>query len=171
MVVQRNDGSGCYHTRTPPAISLARIQATFHHERGMTATWYCRGATWGRTWRSAVLAAVLCGVLGAVSLAALAGARRTDSAYGRYLHSINASDVLVNVPSADTSLDARVASLPGIRSSAAWLGMNANPVVHGKVDDDFQTNGFAGSVKSELFTQDAMTVLAGRLPPSNRCTK
>ena len=112
-----------------------------------------------------MLVAVLCGLLGAVSLAALAGARRTESAYGRYLHSINASDVEVNVPSPDLSLDARVAALPGVRSSAAWLGLDANPVVHGKVDSSFQTDGFAGSVDGEYFTHDTMTVLAGHLPP------
>jgi hypothetical protein len=112
-----------------------------------------------------VLVAILCGVLGAVSLAALASARRTESAYGRYLHDINASDVEVNVPSPDTSLDKRVAALPGVTSSAAWLGLDANPVVHGNVDPSFQTDGFAGSVDGEYFTHDTMTVLAGHLPP------
>jgi hypothetical protein len=131
----------------------------------MRAAWYCKGATWGRSWRSVVLVAVLCGLLGAVSLAALAGARRTESAYGRYLHAINASDVEVNVPSPDRSLDARVAALPGVRSSAAWLGLDANPVVHGKVNPSFQTDGLAGSVDGEYFTHDTMTVLAGHLPP------
>ena len=71
----------------------------------MKVAWYCRGATWGRSWRSVVLVAVLCGVLGAVSLAALAGARRTESAYGRYLTAMNSSDVQVNVPSPTLSLD------------------------------------------------------------------
>ena len=131
----------------------------------MRAAWYCKGATWGRSWRSVVLVAVLCGLLGAVSLAALAGARRTESAYGRYLHAINASDVEVNVPSPDLSLDARVAALPGVRSSAAWLGLDANPVIHGKVNPSFQTDGVAGSVDGEYFTHDTMTVLAGHLPP------
>ena len=130
----------------------------------MTAAWYCRRATWGRTWQSMVVVTVLCGLLGAAALAALAGARRTESAYGRYLRATNASDVFVNVPSPDTSLIAKVAALPGVRSSAAWLGLDANPVVHGHVDDSFVTDGFAGSVNGELFTQDTMTVEAGRLP-------
>ena len=131
----------------------------------MTAAWYCRRATWGRTWQSMVVVAVLCALLGAASLAALAGARRTESAYGRYLRATNASDVFVNVPSPDTSLIARVAALPGVRSSAAWLGFDANPVVHGHVDESFVTDGFAGSVNGDLFTQDKMTVEKGRLPP------
>ena len=52
-----------------------------------------------------------------------------------------------------------------MRSSAAWLGLDANPVVHGKVNTSFQTDGVAGSVDGEYFTHDTMTVLAGHLPP------
>ena len=90
------------------------------------------------------------GILGAVSLAALAGARRTESAYGRYLASINASDRLgEHSPGGapGTSLIARVSDLPGIRSSAAWLGLDANPVVHGRVDDFFVTDALTGSLE------------------------
>ena len=109
--------------------------------------------------------ALLVGLLGAVSLAALAGARRTESAYGRYLHAIHASDVFVNIPSPDTSFIKRIEALPGIASSVAWLGLDANPVVHGRVDDSFVTDAVAGSVAGEFFTQDIMSVVSGRLPP------
>jgi hypothetical protein len=50
------------------------------------------------SWRQAVVVTLLGGVLGAVALAALAGARSTAGACGRYLKAINASDVQVNVP-------------------------------------------------------------------------
>jgi ABC-type lipoprotein release transport system permease subunit len=130
----------------------------------MRAAWYYWRSNSRRMWRSMVVVALLCGILGAAALAALAGARRTESAYGRYLVSINSSDVYVNVPSPDTALDAKVAALPGIASSSVWLGLNANPVVHGRVDNSFVTDGFAGSVSGELFTQDRMTVVAGHLP-------
>jgi hypothetical protein len=108
--------------------------------------------------------ALVCGVLGTGALGALAGARRTESAYGRYLRSINASDVTVNLPSPDTSLVHRVASLPGVRASAAWVGLAAYPIVHGQLDDSFLTDALSGSLNGELFTQDAMTVVTGRLP-------
>jgi len=111
-----------------------------------------------------LVVALLCVILGAAALGALAAARRTESAYGRYLVSINSSDVYVNIPSPDRALDAKVAALPGIASSSVWLGLSANPVVHGRVDDSFVTDGFAGSVGGELFTQDRMTVVAGHLP-------
>ena len=50
------------------------------------------------SWRQALALALLGGLLGGVALGAVAGARRTAAAYGRYLAAINASDVFVNVP-------------------------------------------------------------------------
>jgi hypothetical protein len=131
----------------------------------VTAALYWWRATRAQTWRSTVLVIVICAVLGTVSLGALAGARRTESAYGRYLRASNASDVYVNIPAPGTSLIAQVSGLPGITSAAAWLGLNANPVVHGRVDDAFETDGMAGSLNGEFFRQDDMTLVAGRLPP------
>jgi hypothetical protein len=75
----------------------------------MGAVWYCWRTGGRRTWRSMLAVALVCGVLGTGALGALAGARRTESAYGHYLRSINASDVTVNIPSPDTSLVHRVA--------------------------------------------------------------
>ena len=129
--------------------------------------WFWWRATRLRTWRSTVVVILLTGVLGAGSMAALARARRTESAYGRYLQSVNASDVFVNIPTPETSLISRVASVPGVRSSAAWVGIAANPVVHGRVDPAFQTDDLSGSVDGAFFRQDDMTIIAGRLPPLN----
>jgi ABC-type lipoprotein release transport system permease subunit len=130
----------------------------------MAAALYWWRASRRQTWRSVLVVVVLCGILGAAALGALAGARRTESAYGRYLTSINASDVMVNIPSPDRSLIAKVEGLPGIRASAAWLGLNANPVVHGRVDLDFPTDNMAGGLHGEFVTQDVLTVVKGRLP-------
>jgi hypothetical protein len=115
------------------------------------------------------------GLLGAVALAGVAGARRTSSAYGRYLTSINASDVLVSTPGRlpgvpATRLITLISRLPGVTSSAAFLGMNSEPVFHGRIDDGYLTSGLNGSLASrrtggEFFQQDRMTVLSGRLPP------
>ena len=87
----------------------------------VTVAWYWWQATWRTAWRPALVVVLLTGLLGAVSLAALAGARRTESAYGRYLQSIRASDVMVNIPSTDTTLITRVEHLPGVRSSASAM--------------------------------------------------
>lgn len=96
-------------------------------------------------WRPALAVALVGGLLGAVALAGVAGARRTSSAYGRYLTSINASDVLVSTPGRLPGVPAArlitlISGLPGITSSAAFLGMNSEPVFHGRVDDAYLTN-------------------------------
>ena len=108
--------------------------------------------------------ALLCGLLGAVALGALAGARRTDTAYGRYLASINSSDVLVNIPGPVLASVRQVEHLPGVVSGTASLGLAAEPLVHGRVDDSFRADSLAGSLDGEYFRQDRVTVVAGRLP-------
>jgi ABC-type lipoprotein release transport system permease subunit len=122
------------------------------------------------SWRQALALALVGGLLGGVALGSVAGARRTATAYGRYLASINASDVFVNVPGSFPGMPATrpvtlISSLPGVISHAAYIGLNGLPVVHGKVDNSFLTNSVNGSLDREYFSQDRATVLAGRLPP------
>jgi hypothetical protein len=134
----------------------------------------CRSAVRGSV-RQAVALALLTGLLGGVALGAVAGARRTASAYGRYLEAINASDVFVNVPGALPGLPplkpiTLVSSLPGVAADATYIGLYGLPVVHGQVDDSFLTNSVNGSLDGEYFSQDRVTVLAGRLPPQASTT-
>jgi hypothetical protein len=133
----------------------------------MTLVWYVSRATWRQCWQLALIVTLMGGLLGAVSLGALAGARRTDSAYARYLASARASDVLVDVPGPLLSVIKDVEREPGTRSSAAWIGMNAQPVIHGRIDASFLTDALTGSLDGEFYRQDKLTVLAGRLPPSS----
>src|ERR1700684_3702958 len=102
----------------------------------MSAALYWWRATWRSSWRAAVTVALLSGLLRAVALGSLAAARRTASAYGRYLASINVSDVFVNVPGAipgmpETRPIELISRLGGIAASSAYLGLGADPVVHG----------------------------------------
>jgi hypothetical protein len=127
------------------------------------ALYYWRATRW-RSRRSVLVVALICGLLGMVALGALAGARRTDTAYGRYLHAINSSDVFVNVPGPVLPVIRQVERLPGVASAAATVGLNANPVVNGEVNDAWLTNGLTGSLDGDGFRQDRLTVLAGRLP-------
>jgi len=130
----------------------------------VSAALYYWRATRLRSRRRVVVVALICGLLGTVALGALAGARRTDSAYGRYLASINASDVFVNVPGPVLASVRQVERLPAVASGGAWLGLAATPVVNGRADDSFLTDGLAGSLDGEFFRQDRATVVAGRLP-------
>jgi hypothetical protein len=124
------------------------------------ALYYWRGTRW-RSRRQVLVVALICGLLGTVALGALAGARRTDTAYGRYLRAINSSDVFVNVPGPILPVIRQVERLPGVASAAATVGLNGNPVVNGEVNDAWLTNGLTGSLDGDGFRQDRMTVLAG----------
>jgi hypothetical protein len=127
------------------------------------ALYYWR-ATRRRSRRTALAVVLVCGLLGTVALGALAGARRTDTAYGRYLRAVNSSDVFVNVPGPVLPAIRQIERLPGVASAAATVGLGANPIVNGKVNDAWLTNGLTGSLDGDGFRQDRMTVLAGRLP-------
>ena len=136
---------------------------------GLTTAWYWWRAAARRSWRQALLLALIGGLLGAVALGAVAGARRTDTAYGRYLAASRSSDVFVNVPGILPGIPAlrpisMISSLPGVVSHVAYVGVFSYPVVHGHLDRSFLTNGLNCSLDGEWFTQDRMTVLAGRLP-------
>jgi hypothetical protein len=142
----------------------------------MSAALYWWRATWRSSWRAALTVALLSGLLGAVALGALAGARRTDSAYGRYLTSINVSDAFVNVPGIIpikgrpvTQPITLISRLPGIATSSAYLGLAAYPLINGRVDDGFQDGGLTGSfeapgVAAGFLQQDRVSVLAGKAP-------
>ncbi|MHB8465620.1 MAG: FtsX-like permease family protein [Acidimicrobiales bacterium] len=130
----------------------------------MTAVLYWWRTARRQTWRSTLGAAIVVGLLAAAALGALAGARRTGSAYSRYLRSINSSDVIVNTPTADLDRVRRIAALPEVKMSRSYAGLDAQPVVRGTEDDNFLTNGVDGSLDGFYFTQDAMTLLQGRFP-------
>jgi FtsX-like permease family len=136
------------------------------HNDAMGSAWYTWRASWRKSWREALMIAVIGGLLGAVALGALAGARRTDTPYGRYLASINASTVMIDVPAPLLPVITHIEHLPGSSSSAVWLGLNATPVIDGKPDHSFLTDAVAGSLDGEYFRQDKVTVLAGHLPPA-----
>ena len=121
-------------------------------------------------WQQVLALALLAGLLGGVALGAVAGARRTNAAYERYLTAINASDVGVNVPGqlpgmAATQPYELISSLPGVIAHAAYIGLSGVPLMHGKPDNSFLVNSLNGSLDGEYFSQDRATVLAGRLPP------
>ncbi|MGH3163184.1 MAG: hypothetical protein ACRDOC_14975, partial [Streptosporangiaceae bacterium] len=121
-------------------------------------------------WRQVLALALLGGLLGGVALGAVAGARRTATAYGHYLTAIKASDVFVNVPGSLPGMSAirpyeLISALPGVVAHAAYIGLSGVPLLHGKPDNSFLVNSLNGSLDGEYFSQDRATVLAGRLPP------
>jgi cell division protein FtsX len=117
-----------------------------------------------------VVLALLGGMLGAVALAAVAGAWRTDTAYGRYLRAANVSDAFVNVPGKLPGMPATrpltlISHLPGVTASAPYLGLAGAPVIHGRISWAFLTSDINGTLGREWYQQDRLTVVAGRLAP------
>ena len=93
----------------------------------MRTALYLSRATAHRSWRTVLTVALIGGLFGAVALGAVAGARRTASAYGRYLVSTKASDAFINVPGmlpgmASTRPIKLIEALPGITASDAYIG-------------------------------------------------
>jgi cell division protein FtsX len=136
-----------------------------------TALYWWRAAA-RRFWRPLVVLSLLGGLLGAVALAALAGAWRTDTAYGRYLRAANVSDAFVNVPGELPGMPATrpltlISHLPGVTASAPYLGLLGTPLIHGHLRWSFLASSMNATLDREWYQQDRLTVLAGRLAPAD----
>lgn len=114
--------------------------------------------------------ALLFGLTAGLSLAALASARRTSSAFDRLLHTNTASDLSINYGTYEPALDTALARLPGVASSSADVAFNAAALddtghVRTDISNDFET---VGSLDGRFFDQDRVVVLDGRLPDPAR---
>ena len=119
-------------------------------------------------WRAWAVLVLLIAVAGGAVLAAAAGARRTSSAYPRYLQASHASDLLVSVAGTGlTGYYSALARQPGVALVAPGVGLNVQPVTPaGRVDLGAATEAPADSrLGSQL---DVPKVLAGRLPGPGR---
>ena len=91
----------------------------------MTAVWMRARAELRARWLAWVAMGLLLGLASAAAIAAAAGARRTESAYPRFLEAQRAMDVLVDVRREDGSTvpPAEVRALPGVEVAAPVVGM------------------------------------------------
>jgi len=139
---------------------------------GFAAYW--SRASFRRRWRGLAGIALLLGLVGGLSLFALAGARRTQSAYPRFLRSTNPSTmaVVVGGMSGDGRADGydemdQIAHLPQVVSARAYVSFYVAPWIDG--GPDFTANFEAiGSVDGRYFEQDVFTPTTGRRPDPNR---
>src|SRR6202034_4866532 len=77
-------------------------------------------------WLSWAVLVLLVALAGGVVLTAVAGARRTDSAYARFLAAYKASDALVGPADYGTGgYDDALGSLPGVSALAALVRLHA----------------------------------------------
>ncbi len=129
--------------------------------------------TFGRRWVGLLAIVMLIGLMGGVALGSLAGARRTQSSYPRFLASTNPSDLTVTVfdasGGASVDLTARLRHLPNVARVAsldetthfALLRTNGAPDVSRPV-------AVISSADGELFRQDRVAAVRGRLPDLRR---
>ncbi len=130
----------------------------------MTAVLLVWRAHRSRARRGVWVVALTIGLIGGIALGCLAGARRTASTFAAYSRSVKLSDVAVNTFTPGLGRVRAIAKLPGVKSSATYEGMNAYPVVDGRIVRDFRYTGVFGSLDGRFFTQDRATVIHGRMP-------
>jgi putative ABC transport system permease protein len=119
-------------------------------------------------WRSTLLIVLLIGITGGVALTAAAGARRTDTAYPRFLEANNASDFLVSAFEVGHGLYSDIARLPEVAQTGVVDGVPyfylpgpkhaADPTVQFVASDD----GKAG------YSIERLHMLSGRAPRPDR---
>src|SRR5215470_13571386 len=98
----------------------------------MGAVWLRLRAELRRQWRAWLALAVLLGVIGGIALTAAAGARRTDTAYPRFLRRSNAADLLVSpARSGFHGYFRAIARLPEVASSDSAMFLQMSLPVRG----------------------------------------
>jgi hypothetical protein len=129
-----------------------------------------------RVSRRAILGlAVVVALAGGVSLAALAAARRTDSAFPRYLEASRASDLAINVVRTEDvpsdlsdvlEFGARARMLPQVEADATYVGLEGMVIT--RPDDPDQPTDvqpeILGSLDGRFLDQDTIALTSGRLP-------
>lgn len=118
-----------------------------------------------RRWVSVVAIALLGGLAAGASLAAVAGARRTASAFDRHLDASRAAHMEINPGGFEPASDAQLRRLPGVEEASFWAALklvivdvkNGKPVVTAEQPITFASDG-------RFYDMDRLSVNAGRLP-------
>lgn len=117
--------------------------------------------------RAAVLLAVLIGFAGTVVMTGAAGARRTDSAYPRYLAATHGNDYLISaMNSGDTTLYREIEKLPEVERAGIGAGAPLVSATNGRIDQNY--GDYVQSLASEDgkagYTVSAVRLSSGRMP-------
>ncbi len=139
--------------------------------------WYHFRITFGRRWSGYVSLTLLIALMGGLSMASLAGARRTDSSFTTYLASTNPSSTMVATAFDDPALglhsgynprlDSEIARLPFVEETATSVGFDGNVNLDGVTG--VHPHSLPGETAptivggSQYLTLDRLTLLSGRL--------
>jgi ABC-type lipoprotein release transport system permease subunit len=136
----------------------------------MAAVWYRFRAELRTRWQSMIVLALLVGVAGGVALAALAGARRTDSAFSRLYANTKMWDILVNPDMGTDSVlrPSAVERLPMVASAAKANGIGLFPSNARTVSDLDRFGTVIASDGRSYYRLGRPKVEQGRLPDPRR---
>jgi hypothetical protein len=148
-------------------FSRYRFQGTFHQRRG-----------------AYVSLVLLIGLVGGLSLGALAAARRTESSFPTFLASTNPSNLSVATALWNPALGyttgyngtlvTRIASLPLVKRAESYSGIYSEPIgANGQPTAAAEKANFDvnGSVDGLYFNLDRVTVLQGRMADPKRANE
>ena len=135
--------------------------------RAWRVAWYRFRATIGRRLGGYVAIVLLIGLTGGIALGSIAGARRTQSSFPKFLASTDPSDMTFSAfgpqGAAEPGIAKTVARLPGVKHVATVDVPQIVPVTSsGAPNPSAAAVFFAGSSDGEIFTQDRVTVVHGR---------
>jgi hypothetical protein len=134
----------------------------------MAAVWLRARAEVRHRWRATVLLAVLVGLTGGVVLAAVAGARRTDTVMDRFLAYHQATNVAVEVQGLDTDAVRRLPMVADVAEGAYMVMVVALPSDAPNPDAFGEINPFAGRGEPWPGSSNRPILVAGRLPAGDR---
>ncbi len=135
----------------------------------MGAVFYRLRAEFRTRWKSALALALVAGIAGAITIAAVAGARRTATAFDRFRTATNASDILVNPDQGSNSKlrSADIAKLPGVLDAGRVNGLALLDPTTTNIADAFGATVFASDGRA-LYQLARVKFLDGRLPDPRR---
>ncbi len=136
-------------------------------------------ATFGRRWGGYLGLIVLLGLVGGVAMGAIAGARRTQSAFPVYLASTHPSDIQYFTGFAPISnigyssrVDRAIARIPYVEHSVDGIGFDGTLQVLGPLPNHAVPGeappAVEGSLNGEYLTTDRVTLVRGRMADPNR---
>jgi hypothetical protein len=145
--------------------------------RGFQVAWYRFRTTFARRSGGYLTIVLIAGLIGGLGMAALAGARRTQSSFPTYLASTNPSDlsflaglyhstVLNNHAynsGYDPNLIRTISHLPHIQSIESYVGLDVAPLAKNGASQGVGTALVEGSVDGEYFNLDRVAVVQGRM--------
>jgi hypothetical protein len=140
--------------------------------------WYRFVATLRVRWSGYVTIVLLVGLLGGLSMASIAGARRTQSSFSTLLARANSSQLFgltgvynptIGQVGYSASLTKKIEHLRYVKDVASLIDMNLIVLnAKGAVVLASEGQSFTGSLNGEQFTQDRVLITNGHLPDAKK---